>query len=62
MNSDSCTREAMFSYILPPVVASRLNTKSTFSFKYGKIEIRAKLPRGDWIYPGKSYPPDQITG
>ncbi|KAK3921937.1 Beta-1,3-glucan-binding protein 1 [Frankliniella fusca] len=50
-NSDSCTREAMFSYILPPIVAARINTKNSFSFKYGKIDIRARLPRGDWIYP-----------
>lgn len=44
----------MFSYILPPVVASRISTKNSFSFKYGKIEIRTRLPRGDWIYPGES--------
>ncbi|KAE8737378.1 Gram-negative binding protein, partial [Frankliniella occidentalis] len=50
-NSDSCYREAMFSYILPPIVASRINTKNSFSFKYGTIEMRARLPRGDWIYP-----------
>ncbi|KAJ1531518.1 hypothetical protein ONE63_000193 [Megalurothrips usitatus] len=51
INSDSCSREAMFSYILPPVVASRINTKKNFSFKYGRIDVRARLPRGDWIYP-----------
>lgn len=38
--------------ILPPVLSARMNTKSTFSFKYGTVEIRAKLPKGDWIYPG----------
>ncbi|XP_034239467.1 beta-1,3-glucan-binding protein 1-like isoform X3 [Thrips palmi] len=51
LNSESCSREAMFSYILPPVVASRLTTKNSFSFKYGKVEVRARLPRGDWMYP-----------
>lgn len=33
-----------------PVIAGRV--KSKFTFKYGKIEIRAQLPRGDWIFPG----------
>lgn len=35
--------------IVPPLVAGKI--KSKFSFLYGKVEIRAKLPRGDWIYP-----------
>ncbi|KAG5881365.1 hypothetical protein JTB14_005192 [Gonioctena quinquepunctata] len=38
-------------FILPPVLSSQLTTFKKFSFKYGKIEIRAKLPKGDWIYP-----------
>ncbi|KAJ8930602.1 hypothetical protein NQ314_016572 [Rhamnusium bicolor] len=38
-------------FILPPVLSSRIHTKGKFSFKYGKIEIKAKLPKGDWIYP-----------
>ncbi|KAJ8930601.1 hypothetical protein NQ314_016571 [Rhamnusium bicolor] len=35
----------------PPVISSQISTKNKFSFKYGKVEIRAKLPKGDWIYP-----------
>lgn len=26
---------------------------NTFSFKYGKVEISAKLPAGDWLLPGQ---------
>ncbi|KAH8371084.1 hypothetical protein KR093_006167, partial [Drosophila rubida] len=37
--------------ILPPVVAPRLSTKESFQFKYGRVEIRAKLPKGDWLIP-----------
>ncbi|XP_062132310.1 gram-negative bacteria-binding protein 1 [Drosophila sulfurigaster albostrigata] len=37
--------------ILPPVVAPRVTTKESFQFKYGRIEIRAQLPRGDWLIP-----------
>ncbi|KAL1123451.1 hypothetical protein AAG570_002531 [Ranatra chinensis] len=28
-----------------------IDTHNSFSFQYGKIEIRAKLPLGDWLYP-----------
>ncbi|XP_031843281.1 beta-1,3-glucan recognition protein 1 [Nomia melanderi] len=50
-NTNECSRTARAWDILPPVISGRLNTKPSFSFLYGKIEIRAKLPRGDWIYP-----------
>lgn len=36
---------------LPPIQSARLRTANTFAFKYGKLEIRAKLPRGDWLWP-----------
>lgn len=49
--------------IIPPVLTSRINTKNSFNFKYGLVEIRAKLPKGDWIVPeiwlvGKNYGPN----
>lgn len=47
-----CRKTYDAGFILPPVISSQISTKNKFSFKYGKIEIRAKLPRGDWIYPG----------
>lgn len=34
-----------------PVISGRLVSK--IPFKYGVIEIKAKLPSGDWIYPRK---------
>lgn len=49
-----CQRKAEFARILPPVVSTKLTTKKTFSFKYGKVEIRAKLPKGDWMFPRKT--------
>jgi beta-glucanase (GH16 family) len=24
---------------------------NSFAFKYGRVEVRAKLPKGDWIWP-----------
>lgn len=46
-----CSRKAMAYNILPPVISARLTTKNSFTFRYGKIEIRAKFPEGDWLYP-----------
>lgn len=60
-NPYECQRKAARSTILPPVVSAKLNTKHFFRFRYGRVEIRAKLPKGDWIFPRKdgSYaPPD----
>lgn len=37
---------------IPPIASARLQTKSTFSFMYGTVEIIAKLPKGDWLWPG----------
>ncbi|XP_055376281.1 beta-1,3-glucan-binding protein 2-like [Condylostylus longicornis] len=48
-DSDQCDRKNSFWQIYPPVVSAKL--LSSFSFLYGKIEIRAKMPIGDWIIP-----------
>ncbi|EDW29568.1 GL22887 [Drosophila persimilis] len=39
------------SAIMPPIVAPRVSTKESFAIKYGRIEIRAKVPKGDWLVP-----------
>lgn len=46
-------KKGTHSNIISPVVSARLRTAGTFSFKYGKVEIRAKMPTGDWLWPGK---------
>lgn len=33
------------------VQSARLMTHDSTSIQFGKVEIRAKLPRGDWIWP-----------
>ncbi|KAJ3128525.1 hypothetical protein HK098_004155 [Nowakowskiella sp. JEL0407] len=37
--------------ILPPIQSARLTTKKSHSIKYGKVEVRAKMPVGDWMWP-----------
>ena len=47
-----CAREGKHG-ILPPVMSGRIRTKGKFSFRYGRMEIEAKMPVGDWLWPGK---------
>ncbi|KII85577.1 glycoside hydrolase family 16 protein [Plicaturopsis crispa FD-325 SS-3] len=37
--------------VINPVMSGRLNTKGKVTLQYGKVEIRAKLPTGDWLWP-----------
>jgi beta-glucanase (GH16 family) len=37
--------------VINPVRSARLTTKSSKSIKYGKIEVTARMPKGDWIWP-----------
>ncbi|XP_030376292.1 gram-negative bacteria-binding protein 2-like [Scaptodrosophila lebanonensis] len=43
--------QGSFYTIKPPVYSAQLHTRNSFSFKYGKIIVRAKLPKGDWLFP-----------
>jgi len=48
---------------LNPVTSGRINSQGKFSFRYGRLEIRAKLPRGDWLWPALwLLPEDSIYG
>lgn len=35
-----------------PIRSAKIRTHDAFSFKYGKVEVSAKLPTGDWLLPG----------
>ncbi|KAF7297158.1 Glycoside hydrolase family 16 protein [Mycena indigotica] len=37
--------------VVNPVMSARISTKDHYSITYGKVEVRAKLPRGDWLWP-----------
>ena len=39
---------------IPPIASGKIRTKNRFSFKYGRVEYRAKMPGGDWHWPGES--------
>lgn len=47
-----CERNAGASgNVINPIKSARLRSYGSFSFKYGRVEIRAKLPKGDWLWP-----------
>ena len=57
--ADLCTGHAFFGCerqalgggnFINPVKSARIRTAESFSFTYGKVEVRAKLPIGDWLY------------
>ncbi|KAL4223162.1 3-glucan binding protein [Mactra antiquata] len=46
-----CRRDGSPNNILNPIQSARLRSSRGFNFKYGKVEVRAKMPKGDWIWP-----------
>lgn len=36
--------------IINPIQSARIRTLKSFSFVYGTVEVRAKMPRGDWLW------------
>ncbi|XP_058821626.1 beta-1,3-glucan-binding protein-like [Topomyia yanbarensis] len=48
---NGCERLGTEDNILNPVKSARVRTVNSFNFKYGKVEIRAKTPTGDWLWP-----------
>ncbi|WWC62746.1 uncharacterized protein I303_105343 [Kwoniella dejecticola CBS 10117] len=47
--------------VINPVKSARLITKNSHSIKYGKIEVKAKFPTGDWLWPRISMLPVNNT-
>lgn len=37
--------------ILNPIKSAAIRTAESFTFKYGRVEVKAKLPQGDWLWP-----------
>ncbi|KAG1883747.1 glycoside hydrolase family 16 protein [Suillus subluteus] len=50
---DPCTAisNAQSGTVINPVMSGRLNTRGKRTMKYGRVEVRAKLPQGDWLWP-----------
>ena len=50
-NFYGCDRVSDGNHYINPVMSGKLTTVNSFSFKYGRVEVRAKLPKGDWLWP-----------
>lgn len=49
--------------IVNPVKSGRISTRSSKSIKYGRIEVEAQLPSGDWLWPAIwMLPKDNVYG
>lgn len=46
-----CDRTGSVDYPINPVRSVQLRTADAFAFKYGKVEVSAKMPAGDWLWP-----------
>lgn len=59
-----CERNAAGSGVYNnPIKSARLRTAESFSFTFGRVEIRAQLPKGDMIWPALwMLPTDQEFG
>ncbi|KAK9762625.1 hypothetical protein K7432_011468 [Basidiobolus ranarum] len=58
-----CQRTSDGNNILNPIQSALVRSHKAISVKHGKIEIRARLPRGDWIWPAIwMLPKDQQYG
>ena len=47
---NGCVRIGTNSSIINPIKSAGLRTIKSFSFKFDKVNIRAKLPKGDWMW------------
>ncbi|KAM3075325.1 hypothetical protein ACMFMG_007236 [Clarireedia jacksonii] len=49
--------------IIQPVKSGRINTKKGATIRYGRVEVTAKIPEGDWLWPAIwLLPVDNIYG
>ncbi|KEY69752.1 hypothetical protein S7711_03733 [Stachybotrys chartarum IBT 7711] len=49
--------------MIPPVRSARISTRGTRGIRYGKVEVEARLPVGDWLWPAIwMMPEDSVYG
>lgn len=50
-SSYGCSRTGSTTNALNPIKSARIRTVESFSFRYGTVIVRAKMPAGDWLWP-----------
>ncbi|KAF8065368.1 concanavalin A-like lectin/glucanase domain-containing protein [Lyophyllum atratum] len=51
LRSCSMVSNATKGLVINPVQSARLTTRYSASIRYGRVEVRAKMPEGDWMWP-----------
>lgn len=46
-----CERQGSPTNVLNPVKSARVRSVNSINFKYGRIEVNARMPAGDWLWP-----------
>ena len=54
--NNGCYRDATIHGFIQPTMSARLRSFERFSFRFGRMEFRAKMPSGDWLWPGRQKP------
>ncbi|CAH2237567.1 jg9820 [Pararge aegeria aegeria] len=63
VGTQECYLKASGANILPPVTSGKITTRNRFSFKFGRIDVKAKLPAGNWLIPEINLEPrDNVYG
>ncbi|TEB25062.1 concanavalin A-like lectin/glucanase [Coprinellus micaceus] len=62
-NRSACTAigSAALGRVINPVRSARINTKGKKSIRYGKVEVKAKMPKGDWLWPAIWMLPEPVV-
>ncbi|KAJ7472249.1 glycoside hydrolase family 16 protein [Mycena galericulata] len=51
-NATACTASGNgVNSVINPVMSARISTIDHFNIQYGRVEVVAKIPRGDWLWP-----------
>lgn len=50
-SSCSVRSNATLGTMINPVRSARINTHGKVAIKYGRVEVVAKIPKGDWLWP-----------
>ncbi|XP_026734113.1 beta-1,3-glucan-binding protein-like [Trichoplusia ni] len=61
IDRSECRHEASGANVFPPVLTAKISTRHHFNFKFGRIEVRAKLPAGSWLVPEINLEPSDHT-
>jgi len=62
-NQSDCSVQSnqLLGKVINPVQSARITTQGKKSIKYGKVQVTAKLPRGDWLWPAIWMLPENNT-